>query len=146
MPRWVWALYEHLYCLNNITTTEHFYLSVAVENYLQPKRYTCSLCRDEPNYRARKGCEGGIQQKVGGFKTPKCPGNYLLGIDYLLEWYQRWKRCADFGDESAKLIDIFYYIDNRVEAEKRRLQKEAESRQRVRGLARGHKARGNRRH
>ena len=144
-PDWAWALYEYLHNLNHLTRSEHFFLTVAVENYIQPRRYTCSLCMDEPSYRARKGCHGELAQRVGKFKTQKCPGNYLLNIDYLLEWYTRWKRCADFRDEPAKLIDIFYFIDNRVEAEKERLRKEAERRQKTRGLARGHNAKGKRR-
>lgn len=132
-------LFEFLHNINNITQSDHFLLTVAVKNYIQPKLYTCALCPADENLRARKGCRGELPQKIDGFVTEKCPGNYLFKIDYVLEYYRRWKNCATFDEQPAKLIDICYFIDNKLEAEKERLQKEADRRQRLRGKY-GHRA------
>lgn len=134
---WVFLLFEFLHNLNNITPVEHFKLTVAVENYIKPI-YSCAKCPKDDLLRQRKGCRGEVPQRVGEFKVDRCPGNHLQSIDFLLDYYMRWKRGADFSDQPAKLIDIMYFIDNRVEKHKEFLQKEAEKKQKMRGLTRGH--------
>ena len=134
----MWALYEFLHNLNNLNDAEYFYLTVAVQNYIQPKLYTCSLCPKDNKLRAIKGCWGNVKKKVGQFKVNTCPGNHLQNIDYLLDYYVRWKRGGGLEDQPAKLVDILYFIDNRIEAHKESLHKEAERKAKARGVRRGH--------
>ena len=61
----------------------------------------------------------------------------MKNVDFLLDLYVRWKRCADFLDQPAKLVDAMYFIDNRVEKHKEFLRKEAEKKHKMRGMARG---------
>lgn len=127
-----------------MSSTELFHLTIAIENYIQPKLYTCDLCPNIATYRLRKACEGGgIRQKIGQFYTQKCPGNYFKNLDYLLEWYTRWKRLSSLDDSPAKLIDIFYFIDNRLEEFKEKKQKELEIKQKK--VSRGGNPRSHRR-
>lgn len=134
-------MYQFTYSINYVTISEHFYLTLGIENYIQPKLYTCSLCFDDKLHRERKGCRGEFKQKVRQFTTDRCPGNYIHNIDYLVELYQRWKRCTSFDDEPAKLIDIFYFIDNRIEEHKEKLRKDQERKAKTRGVSRGNNSR-----
>lgn len=137
-------LFQFIYSISHVSKSEHFYLTIGIENYIQPKLYTCSLCFDDKFHRQRKGCQGEFKQKVRGFTTGRCPGNYLHNIDYLLELYSRWKRSTSFEDEPAKLIDIFYFIDNRIEEHKEKLRKDQERKSRAKsGVRRGSNARRN---
>ena len=106
---------------------------MAIENYIAP-RYTCRTCPQDDLLRVSKGCRGGRKQKIGDFSVDRCPGNYLQSIDYLLDLYMRWKRCSDFSDQPAKLVDIMYFIDDRVEKHKEFLRKEAERKNKARGM------------
>ena len=112
-------------------------LTVAVENYITP-RYACHRCPANEALRVSKGCKGEVKQKVGDFSVDRCPGNYLHSIDYLLDLYMRWKRCGDFSEQPAKVVDICYFIDDRIEKHKEFLRKEADRKAKARGVARGH--------
>ena len=113
-------------------------LTVATENYINPRRFTCSLCPKDDALRIRKGCRGELSQKVGEFKVDRCPGNHLKSIDFLVDLYMRWKRCGDFSEQPAKLVDVCYFIDNRIEKHKEFLHKEAERKAKAKGVGRGH--------
>ena len=139
-------LYEFLHNLNHITNVEYFYLTVAVSNYINPKLYTCRLCPADEALRARKGCRGEISQRVGSFRVDRCPGNHLKNIDFLLDFYVKWKRTGDFAEHPAKLIDSCHYIDNRIEKHKEFLQKEADRKQKTKGIMRGNHPRRNRKY
>ena len=134
----MFKLYEYVHNLNNLTNVEYFKLTVAVENYIQPRLYTCSLCPKDDALRVRKGCRGEIKRKVEGFVVDRCPGNHLQSIEHLLDLYMRWKRSGSFVDQPAKLVDVCYFIDNKIEAHKERLHKEAERKAKARGIKHGH--------